>query len=343
MRPGAIWSKQTEKLVAQSSVFVPVMSPSYFKSDACRREFEFFESGAHPSRLLVFPVYFVMTGEVENVGAQSQSVWIQNLLRHKFLDLRRHRFDLTSRAARQVIVRLGTSIRDAHAQLSREKPTNLSTGLKQVSESAEPIYLDSLGLENFRCFSQLRLSFNRPSSLEGRWTCIAGINGSGKSSILQALGVALLGNPLALELGGERLNRMRRMGDRLGGNRAEIELGLRSAESNRHLRLHLAIDEGRVVSVGGPSFAPPSPAPSWDQIRQLVIAAYGATRNLSSRSDSAGENLSLDVRHQITLFDPLSQLAGAELLLARQLPAWPLLDLHGAGLTEFARPAHSTR
>jgi len=93
------------------------------------------------------------------------------------------------------------------------------------------------------------------------------------------------------------------------------------------MRGSIAIDEGRIVSVGGPPFAPPSPAPSWDRVRQLVIAGYGATRNLSPRFDSASEHLSPDVRHQITLFDPLSQLAGAEVLVARDLPSWPFWDL----------------
>ena len=240
VRLGAIRSKQIENLVERASVLVPVMSPSYFKSDTCRREFELFlERGSQPNRPLVFPVYFVTAGDVENTAAQTQSAWIRSLVRHKSFDLRGHRFDLTSKKARPVIVALANSIRDAHTKLSLERDPNLATGVKQAVEAAEPIYIESLRLENFRCFDQLRLNFSRPSSLEGRWTCIAGINGSGKSSVLQALGVGLLGNPLALELGGERLNRMRRIGDHPTGKRAEVELGLRTAGTNQHLHLHL--------------------------------------------------------------------------------------------------------
>ena len=177
-------------------------------------------------------------------------------------------------------------------------------------------------LSSYLLDTTLALHFNRPSGLEGRWTCIAGINGSGKSTVLQALGLALLGNPLAVELGGERLDRLRRR-----SGRAEIEVELRAPETNQPLRLNLAIDEGRVVSVGGLPIAPPSPAPSWDQIRQLVVAGYGATRNLSSHVDSGSEHLSPDVRRQITLFDPLSQLAGAEVLLGRRSASWPFQEL----------------
>jgi predicted ATPase len=328
IRPGATWSKEAEKLVLQAAVLVPVVSPSYFKSDECRREFELFlERGQGRGRPLIFPVYFVTAGEVENAPAQLQSAWVQTLVRQKFADFRQHRFDLTSTKARPAIGALARSIRDAYAQYPVERTANQGTGPKQVVEAVEPMYVESLRLENFRCFDKLELCFDRPSSLEGRWTCIAGINGSGKSTVLQALGVALLGNPLALELGGERLNRMRRTGDLPNRKRAKIEVELRAAESHQSHQLNLEIDEGRLVSLGGPASAPPMAAPSWDRIRQLVIAGYGATRNLSARIDSGSEHLSLDVRCQITLFDPLSQLAVAEVLVGRQSATWPFLEL----------------
>lgn len=310
-RPGATSSKEAAKLVERATFLVPVVSPSYLKSDECRKEFEvFLEREQRTKRALVFPVYFVTAGEVEGVF-QPQRAWVQAMMLHNFSDLRPHRFDLTSTKALPPIAFLAKLIRK-HAQLPAEKMLN----------PVEPLYVEALRLKDFRCFEQLDLDFNRPSSLEGRWTCIAGINGSGKSAVLQALGVALLGNPLALELGGERLNRMRR-----NSKRAEIEVEVKAAESNQPLRLNLAIDEGRIVSVGGPPVAPPSPAPSWDQIRPLVVAGYGATRNLSTHIDSGSEHLSPDVRRQITLFDPLSQLAGAEVLLGRQPASWAFQEL----------------
>jgi hypothetical protein len=190
----------------------------------------------------------------------------------------------------------------------------------------EPIYIESLRLKDFRCFDQLELRFDQPSSLEGRWTCIAGINGAGKSSILQALGLVLLGNPLAADLRSGRLNRMRRLvsGER---QRAEIQAVLRAGEDNRVIQLRLDIDEDRIVSTGGPPYAGVSPAPSWDEIRPHVVAGYGATRNLSSRVDRGNEDLSPDARRLITLFDPLSQLSGAEVLLTQQAEGGPLAPL----------------
>lgn len=47
-----------------------------------------------------------------------------------------------------------------------------------------PIFLKTLKLHNFRCFSDIEVNFN--SNL----TVIAGINGSGKSTVLEAAAMA---------------------------------------------------------------------------------------------------------------------------------------------------------
>jgi hypothetical protein len=323
VRPGSQWSEEVEKLVEHATFLVPVVSPSYFKSDQCRKDFEvFLELEQRTNRPLILPVYFVTAGEFENGEAYSKTEWVQMLKRHNFLDLRPHRFDLTSTKALGTIAFLAKSIRD-YAQIPLEKAADPAAEPKRIIEAIDPVYVQSLRLTDFRCFEEIELHFDRPSSLEGRWTCIAGINGSGKSTILQALSVALLGYPLAVELGGERLNRMRRQADLFNRKRAVIEVALRPPEHGPEMRLPLEIDEGRIVATGGMNRG----VLSWDPIRQLVIAGYGATRNLSSRPDSSNENLSLDVRHQISLFDPLSQLAGAEVLLGRQSASWVLWQL----------------
>jgi len=156
--------------------------------------------------------------------------------------------------------------------------------------------------------------------LPGEWTCIAGINGAGKSSVLQALALSLLGDPLVRELGGERLNRMRRL---VGDQResAEITAMLSTAGSDRLIKLQIAIDANGDIK--GSS----NPTGVWQQLRSRPVVAYGATRNLSSRLESGYENLSGDVRRQMTMFDPLSQLASAEVLLKQQLGNGLLLPL----------------
>jgi hypothetical protein len=175
-----------------------------------------------------------------------------------------------------------------------------------------PVYIDALHLESFRCFDSLDLSFNHDSRLPGRWTCIAGINGAGKSSILQAVCLALLGYPAALDLGSERLKRMRKNGAR----KATIEAILTTAAG---LKIH------RRIGIGAGALRPLSAFAFGDAYVGMietasdelpyVLACYGATRNLSSWTDARYESVGIGVRRQMTLFDPLTQLAGAEVLL----------------------------
>jgi|HubBroStandDraft_1064217.scaffolds.fasta_scaffold02247_4 hypothetical protein len=306
-RPDAKWSEGAEKWLQVASFLVPVLSPSYFKSESCRKEFEVFvEREQRAGHTLIFPVRLVATGESEDSAAQKYPTWVQGLRRHNYFDLRPYRFDLGKKDALRAISFLAGSIRDSHVR-NLPEPASPRTDRQPVIKSAEPLYVDSLRLKDFRCFEQLELRFDRPSSLEGRWTCIAGINGAGKSSILQALGVALLGYPMALELGGARLNRMRRLVDLVNRMRAEVEVVLSAPGHDPPVQLRLDIDEGGATS-----------DQVWDRVRRLAIAGYGATRNLSSRTDFVSENLSPDVRRQITLFEPLSQLAGAEAVLLPQ-------------------------
>lgn len=65
------------------------------------------------------------------------------------------------------------------------------------------VYLSKLELENFRCFSGLLIEFpNKPQTIEGEpedinvepWFSILGENGVGKSTILQAVSLALAGH-----------------------------------------------------------------------------------------------------------------------------------------------------
>jgi hypothetical protein len=105
----------------------------------------------------------------------------------------------------------GTKCRSPHAQ-------QLAVGTPACLSDPE------CRLKNFRCFSELALDLDRPSTLGGYWTCLAGINGSGKSSILQAICIGLLSQSTVHELGGGLLERLRRLED---GRRQDLEVTIR--------------------------------------------------------------------------------------------------------------------
>jgi len=310
------FSKEEDRRVERATILVPVISPSYFNSDACRKEFELFHEKQAPrsKNPQIFPVYFVTAAEFDKASAESKDLWLQILTRYDRFDLREDRFDLRSKRATRIIANLAAAISQSHARRIKTVKTSAGPRPKLTVDLDKPIYIRSLRLKDFRCFDELGLIFDKPSSLDGRWTCIAGINGSGKSSVLQALGVALLGNPLATELGGERLNRMCRAVSQRGRNRAEIDVKIEASGSVE--QMNLAINPGGTLPIE-PS---PNPATLASKIRALAVAGYGATRNVSERTETINKEKTSDVRRQITLFDPSSQLAGADLLLER-MPA----------------------
>ncbi|MCP4686621.1 MAG: AAA family ATPase, partial [Desulfobacterales bacterium] len=104
-------------------------------------------------------------------------------------------------AERMVRKTAGAATKDAASDAGTPRPLS------------PPYVVTRLDLQDFRCFKHLLLDFNRESSLPGSWICLAGVNGAGKSSILQAVCLALLGYKAAQELGVELLNRMRRRAD----------------------------------------------------------------------------------------------------------------------------------
>jgi|GEM_PF-1690844 len=184
---------------------------------------------------------------------------------------------------------------------SRSKSIDLTHLAPRADDPLIRQTLSSVELTNFRCFDSVRLELSR----ETGWTCLAGINGVGKSSILQAIALLMLGPNLGRELGGSRLGALRRGNQGVATVRGVFQGGdgLESAVS-------ISIDDTDqtiFVSEGDPEL--------WKHLHSAPFVAYGATRNLSRSSDSRHDALSLEVRQQMSLFDPLTQLASVEVLL----------------------------
>jgi hypothetical protein len=190
--------------------------------------------------------------------------------------------------------------------LSRTPP------VRSGEQPEAPIGLSFLEIRNFRCIDRIGINFEPPSRLPGRWICLAGINGAGKTSILQALALVLLGEPLYRELGGDRLDRYRRL---VSGIRQKTRLRawVRWGTGRRYLEIKHGDKDAMTLPPGG--YYPPTMGQHWNEIRSKVVLAYGATRNLSDYVDTRYTQSSPDVRRVITLFDPLTQVTSAEFLL----------------------------
>jgi predicted ATP-binding protein involved in virulence len=166
-----------------------------------------------------------------------------------------------------------------------------------------------LELRGVRVVGDLDLDLCQESTLGGRWTCLVGLNGAGKTTILQCLAVLLLGPSRALDLG------------------ANAIAALRSPEASvATLTLHISLD-GRPLRIGlrlsnGGTIEPLEEYKAdWPQARQALeralVCAYGASRNLGGDDAvETDESRSVEARRLRSLFDSRALIPSAERLRA---------------------------
>ncbi len=182
-----------------------------------------------------------------------------------------------------------------------------------TQRNTDPVVLEHVEIRNFKNITELNLDFTVPSSLRGDWVCIAGINGSGKTSILQAVCLLLLGEDLILELGGTRLQDLRR---RTPNTRLNAELYAVVRANGESHSLHLPLNDSGLNQPklwGHPEYARMTSI--WNRLRQQTLVSFGSTRNLSTYKDTRFDHLSPHVQRQMTLFDPFTQIASVDVLL----------------------------
>ena len=153
--------------------------------------------------------------------------------------------------------------------------------------------LKSIRLENFKCFREMEVPLWRESPLGGNWTCLVGVNGAGKTSVLQGIALLTCHPAHPAELGQNRLISLE------SRSRSQLEKTLIEAEGQ-----YLALTSGSVKDLS-----------QWHPER--LVLAYGATRTLSSYIDSRFVSLSERMRRILTLFEPHAPLSQVESLLVQ--------------------------
>lgn len=182
-----------------------------------------------------------------------------------------------------------------------------------------------LELSNFRCFRKLEISFDSESgsSLPGDWHCLFGANGAGKTAVLQAIALCIVGGSNVLEFGGEYLLRsIRRETD--DGSEAAPE-----AQAIVKLKPEKGASKVRGFRIIHRAGDPVESFREGDVPSPPLVLGYGANRTVSDYFDSRHNGISQTARRVVSLFDPLASLAQSEVLLRQSgdLPeVSPLLE-----------------
>lgn len=167
-------------------------------------------------------------------------------------------------------------------------------------------WIERVVIKNFRPIRDLDLDLSRSTSDRGPWTVLLGENGSGKSSILHAIALTMMG-------GGQR----RALGI---DARAYLRHGARKGLVRVYLAGHTDPLE-LTWSVGDTEFTGPEPVPA-------LLLGYGATRLLPRES---GRPNDLRVVRVDNLFDPFLPLTD---------PTTWLLGLDAHTFTDVAAVIH---
>lgn len=96
IRWGEEWETLIGDAIAGTTFFIPIITPSYFRSNACRQELLKFVREAERAGLdrLLMPVYWVTVPELRDEGAASKDEAVKAIATHQWQDLREVRLDV---------------------------------------------------------------------------------------------------------------------------------------------------------------------------------------------------------------------------------------------------------
>src|SRR5437879_1491728 len=113
---GQNWTERIEKAIDAITFLIPIVTPSFFKSSACRNELErFLKREQHLERNdLVLPVYYVGCSVLDDEEKRATDRLVQAIAAHQVADWRDLRFEpFTSPEVRRTLARMAVDVRDA--------------------------------------------------------------------------------------------------------------------------------------------------------------------------------------------------------------------------------------
>ena len=121
---GQNWEKRIDGALGAVTFLIPILTPSFFKSDYCREEVEKFlgREKQLDRNDLILPIYYFNTPLLNDPDQRSQDTLAESILEHQYADWRELRHEsLNSALVRKGVERLASQIRDA-LQRQSEQP-----------------------------------------------------------------------------------------------------------------------------------------------------------------------------------------------------------------------------
>jgi hypothetical protein len=195
-------------------------------------------------------------------------------LRRQFTALRSQ----TKRPMRKAAATTAAPLPQDHYDLDSQVPMAQTA---KTSYYGTVRWIERVRIRNFRPIRDLDLDFSGSTSEQGPWRVLLGENGSGKSSVLQAIALALIGGSYRRELGiaPERLLRY-------GSRQGSVEVHLTGSP----VPLRITFDRTS-TEISGPEAA------------QVLLLGYGATRLLPRPGFAPTESRS-EMTRVDNLFNP---------------------------------------
>ena len=147
---GEAWKERIDTAIAGTTFFIPIITPSYFRSPECRRELLKFAREADRLGLgeLVMSILWVRVSELEDNPEQSEDEAVRLVAKYNWEDLRAERLeDRDSSAYRKAVAALAEKLaeRARRARKVEDMPDALvDFSPSAVAEDEKPGILDSL-------------------------------------------------------------------------------------------------------------------------------------------------------------------------------------------------------
>jgi parallel beta-helix repeat protein len=156
---GQNWAMRVEQTLDAVTLLIPIVTPNFFRSPACRAEVTRFLERERSLRRgdLILPVYYVSARELDEADALAADELAQIITSRQYADWRDHRFEpMTSPVIRKALAQLAHRLRDTfwHAPAggvavsAEPRPTKGAAGAESTASSSQPSNSRSASIKN---------------------------------------------------------------------------------------------------------------------------------------------------------------------------------------------------